>query len=187
MSCWSPPGGGHAPTTLAWKRSASNPAATSRVDDQLRASGVPGGWLYAVGDANGRALFTHQGKYQARLCADHILGRPVEAFADHRAVPRVIFTDPQVAAVGLTERQARDQGVAVTVVSYPTGDVAGSSVAGGNPVGTSQIVVDEDRGVVVGATFTGYVWPTCCTQRRSRSWARCRWNGCGTRCRRSRR
>ena len=46
---------------------------------------------------------------RARLCADHILGRPVEAFADHRVVPRVIFTDPQVAAVGLTERQARDQ------------------------------------------------------------------------------
>jgi dihydrolipoamide dehydrogenase len=132
------------------------PGGYVEVDDQLRASGVPGGWLYAVGDANGRALFTHQGKYQARLCADHILGRPVEAFADHRAVPRVIFTDPQVAAVGLTEWQARDQGVAVTVVSYPTGDVAGSSVAGRNPVGTSQIVVDEDRGVVVGATFTGY-------------------------------
>jgi dihydrolipoamide dehydrogenase len=126
------------------------------VDDQLRATGVAGGWLYAVGDANGRALFTHQGKYQARLCADHILGRPVEAFADHRAVPRVIFTDPQVAAVGLTEQEARDQGVSVRVVSYPTGDVAGSSVAGRNPVGTSQIVVDEDRGVVVGATFTGY-------------------------------
>jgi pyruvate/2-oxoglutarate dehydrogenase complex dihydrolipoamide dehydrogenase (E3) component len=132
------------------------PGGYVEVDDQLRASGVPAGWLYAVGDANGRALFTHQGKYQARLCADHILGRPVEAFADHRAVPRVIFTDPQVAAVGLTERQARDQGVAVSVVSYPTGSVAGSSVAGRHPVGTSQIVVDEDRRVVVGATFTGY-------------------------------
>ena len=126
------------------------------VDDQLRASGVPGGWLYAVGDANGRALLTHQGKYQARLCADHILGRHVEAFADHRAVPRVTFTDPQVAAVGLTERQARDRGVEVKVVTYPTGNVAGSSVAGQHPVGTSQLVVDEDRKVVVGATFTGY-------------------------------
>ena len=131
------------------------PGGYVEVDDQLRASGVPGGWLYAVGMPTGGRSSPHQGKYQARLCADHILGRPVEAFADHRAVARVIFTDPQVAAVGLTEWQARDQGVAVTVVSYPTGDVAGSSVAGRNPVGTSQIV-DEDRGVVVGATFTGY-------------------------------
>ncbi|HEV8649814.1 MAG TPA: NAD(P)/FAD-dependent oxidoreductase [Actinomycetes bacterium] len=126
------------------------------VDDQLRASGVPGGWLYAIGDANGRALLTHQGKYQARLCADHILGKHVEAFADHRAVPRVMFTDPQVAAVGLTEQQARDQGIKVKVVTYPTGNVAGSAVAGQRPAGTSQLVVDEDRKVVVGATFTGY-------------------------------
>jgi dihydrolipoamide dehydrogenase len=126
------------------------------VDDQLRATGVPGGWLYAVGDVNGRALLTHQGKYQARLCADQILGKPVEAFADHRAVPRVVFTDPQVAAVGLTEQQARDRGVKVKVVTYPTGNVSGSTVAGERPVGTSQLVVDEDRGVVVGATFTGY-------------------------------
>ncbi len=132
------------------------PGGVIAVDEQLRAIGVPEGWLYAVGDANGRALLTHQGKYQARLCADHILGKDVEAVADHRAVPRVIFTDPQVTAVGLTERQARDQGVDARVVSYPTGQVAGSAVAGRKPVGTSQLVIDEGRRVIVGATFTGY-------------------------------
>src|SRR4029453_13191574 len=104
------------------------------------------GWLYAIGDANGRALLTHQGKYQARLCADHILGKPVEAFADHRASPRVSFTDPQVAAVGLTERQAREQGVDAKVVSYPTGQVAGSAVAGRKPAGTSQLVTERGSG-----------------------------------------
>ena len=78
------------------------------VDDQLRVQGVDGGWLYAVGDVNGRALLTHMGKYQARIAADVILGKTAEAWADHRAVPRVTFTDPQVAAVGLTERQARE-------------------------------------------------------------------------------
>src|SRR5581483_2514718 len=65
------------------------------VDDQLRATGVGGGgWLYAVGDVNGRALLTHMGKYQARLAADHIRGRDVRARADHGIVPRVVFTDP---------------------------------------------------------------------------------------------
>ena len=67
------------------------------VDDQLRA--VDG--LWAVGDTTAVALFTHVGKYQARICAKAILGRP--ARADYRAIPRVVFTDPQVAAVGATD------------------------------------------------------------------------------------
>lgn len=126
------------------------------VDDQLRVTGVDGGWLYAVGDINGRALLTHMGKYQARIAADVILGRAAEAWADHGAIPRVTFTDPQVAAVGLTERQAREQYPDVRVVSYGTGDVAGASVSGVGLTGTSQLVIDESRQVVVGATFTGF-------------------------------
>ena len=82
-------------------------------DDQLRVRSVEGGWLYAAGDVNGRALLTHQGKYQARLVGDIVAGRAGEAWADHRAAPRVTFTDPQVAAVGRTEQQARDAGVDV--------------------------------------------------------------------------
>jgi dihydrolipoamide dehydrogenase len=57
------------------------------VDDRLRATGVPGGWLYAIGDCNGRSLLTHMGKYQGRIATDAIRGRTVEAWADHRAVP----------------------------------------------------------------------------------------------------
>jgi dihydrolipoamide dehydrogenase len=95
------------------------------------------------------------GKYQARLAADHILGKPVEAWADHRAVPRVTFTDPQVAAVGLTEKQARDAGVRVRTLKYPTGGVSGASVSGEGIEGTSFLVVDDTRRVIVGATFTG--------------------------------
>jgi pyruvate/2-oxoglutarate dehydrogenase complex dihydrolipoamide dehydrogenase (E3) component len=126
------------------------------VDDQLRATGVDGGWLYAIGDVNGRVLLTHMGKYQARVAADAILhGSSIEAWADHRAVPSVIFTDPQVASVGLTEATARGRGIDVRVVSYGTGDVAGASVHGEGIQGTSQLVVDERRRVVVGATFTG--------------------------------
>ncbi len=132
------------------------PGQEVEVDDQLRAKGVPGAWLYAVGDVNGRALLTHMGKYQARIAADVILkGSSLEAWADHRAVPSVVFTDPQLATVGLTEREAREQGIDVRVVHYPTGDVSGAKVHGLDITGTSQIVVDESRHVIVGATFTG--------------------------------
>ena len=132
------------------------PGRPVRVDDQLRAIGVPDGWLYAVGDCNGLTLLTHMGKYQARLCADVILGRDgIADLADHRIVTRVTFTDPQVAAVGLTEAEARHAGIDVKVISTPTGGVAGSSVQGRGITGTSQLVVDRAREVVVGATFTG--------------------------------
>ena len=126
-----------------------------RVDDQLRAVEVGGGWLYAIGDVNGRSLLTHMGKYQARLVGDHILGMEVEAWADHKAVPRVVFTDPHVAAVGLTEQQAQDQGIRVRAISYGYGWSGGASALGEGIGGTSQIVVDEDRRVIVGATFVG--------------------------------
>jgi dihydrolipoamide dehydrogenase len=123
------------------------------VDDQLRAAGVVGSWLYAVGDCNGRALLTHMGKYQARLAGDVILGKP--GIAATAPVPRVTFTDPQVCAVGLTEAQARAAKIDVRVVTTPTGDVAGASTLGTGITGTSQLVVDQARRVVVGATFTG--------------------------------
>jgi pyruvate/2-oxoglutarate dehydrogenase complex dihydrolipoamide dehydrogenase (E3) component len=125
------------------------------VDSQLRAVGVPGEWLYAVGDCNGRALLTHMGKYQGRIAGDVILGRPASDRASFDIVPRVTFTDPQVCAVGLTEEQARERGIEVRAVTYGTGDVPGAYVLGDAISGTSKLVVDEHRRVLVGATFTG--------------------------------
>jgi pyruvate/2-oxoglutarate dehydrogenase complex dihydrolipoamide dehydrogenase (E3) component len=120
---------------------------------------VPGhDWLYVVGDANGRALLTHMGKHQARLAADHILGRMGEAsspLADGRLSPRVIFTEPQVAAVGHTLASAREAGLNVRAVEKGVEANAGGSFVGKGAPGTARIVVDEDRGVLVGATFTG--------------------------------
>ncbi|HEX3089934.1 MAG TPA: NAD(P)/FAD-dependent oxidoreductase [Ilumatobacteraceae bacterium] len=125
------------------------------VDDSLRATGVSGGWLYAVGDVNGRVLLTHQGKYQARICSDVILGKEITAWADHVAVPSVVFTDPQIGSVGLTEAKARDKGINVRILRYETGDIAAAATRGTHTIGTSQLVVDDDRRVVVGATFVG--------------------------------
>ena len=111
-------------------------------------------WLYAVGDANGRALLTHMGKYQARIAADVILGKDASVVSDGPLSPRVIFTDPQVAAVGHTLASAEEAGLKVRAVDVETQANAGGSFIGRNAAGTSRLVVDEG-GVVVGATFTG--------------------------------
>ena len=126
-----------------------------RVDRRLRAEGVDGGWLYAVGDCNGLAPLTHMGKYQGRVAGDAILGRDVSDLADHGVVPRVTFTDPQVCAVGPTEAEARRSGADVKVVRTDTGGVPGAYVQGNGIAGTSQLIVDQGRRMVVGATFTG--------------------------------
>jgi pyruvate/2-oxoglutarate dehydrogenase complex dihydrolipoamide dehydrogenase (E3) component len=131
------------------------PGSRLEVDDRLRVRGVPGEWLYAVGDVAGMAQLTHMGKYHGRLAGDVIAGRDVADESNARAVPRVTFTDPQVAAVGPTEAEARDAGIDVRVVRVGTGEVAGAYVRGNDIAGTSQLVVDEQRHAVVGATFTG--------------------------------
>jgi pyruvate/2-oxoglutarate dehydrogenase complex dihydrolipoamide dehydrogenase (E3) component len=132
------------------------PGKSIEVDEQMR---VPGHeWLYVVGDANGRVLLTHMGKYQARLAADHILGRtgPTAVLrSDGRLSPRVIFTEPQVAAVGHTLRSAEDAKLNVRAVDTSVEGNAGGSFIGHGSPGTARIVVDEDRRVIVGATFTG--------------------------------
>jgi dihydrolipoamide dehydrogenase len=125
------------------------------VDDRMRAVGVPGEWLYAVGDCTGLAPLTHMGKYQARIAADVITGRDARDRASRDAVPRVIFTDPQVAAVGLTAAEATERGMAVRVVDVDTGEVPGSYVLGEDLVGTTRLVIDGQRGVLVGVTITG--------------------------------
>jgi pyruvate/2-oxoglutarate dehydrogenase complex dihydrolipoamide dehydrogenase (E3) component len=129
------------------------PGKPIEVDDQMRAGGSD--WLYAIGDANGRALLTHAGKYQGRVAADVILGRDARATADGPITPRVIFTDPSVAAVGHTLDSAREAGMDVRAVDVRTSSVAGGSFYGRNAAGTSRLVVDEKRGVLAGATFTG--------------------------------
>ncbi len=131
------------------------PGSYIEVDDHLVATGVEGDWLYAVGDANGRALLTHTGKYQARIAGAHLSGRPSRAWSDVTATPRVVFTDPHVAAVGYTEQAARAAGLDVHTVRYDLGHVAGAAALGQGVGGPSQLVIDARRQVIVGATFVG--------------------------------
>lgn len=134
-------------------------------DDTLLVTGTD--WLYAVGDVNHRALLTHQGKYQARAAGDVIVarakGEEVDdapwgahvATADHHHVPQVTFTDPAVASVGLTEKQAREAGLDIRVLDYDLAGVAGASTVSDEYIGQARAIVDEARGVLVGATFVG--------------------------------
>ncbi|BCJ41286.1 oxidoreductase [Actinoplanes ianthinogenes] len=136
------------------------------VDEALRVVGA-GDWLYAAGDVNRRVLLTHQGKYQARNLGDAIVarakGEPADTgawgrhavTADERAIPQVVFTDPEVASVGLTAAAAEAAGLRTRVVDYDLGRVAGSSLHAEGYQGTARMVVDEDRRVIVGFTLVG--------------------------------
>jgi len=130
------------------------PGKAIEVGSDLRSPTHP--WLYAIGDVNGRAQLTHIGKYHGRLAADAILGKDVSIRSDGPLSPRVIFTDPQIAAVGHTLVSARAAGLNVRAVDVETSATPGASFVGRNTPGTSRLVVDEDRSVVVGATFAGF-------------------------------
>lgn len=129
------------------------PGGYVEVDDTLRVAGHE--WLYAIGDANGRVLLTHMGKYQARVAADQILGRTVSLRSDGALAPRVIFTEPQVAAIGHTLASALEAGLSARAFDRPVDATAGASFVGHGAPGSARIVVDRDRDVLVGATFTG--------------------------------
>ncbi|MGI8506358.1 MAG: dihydrolipoyl dehydrogenase family protein [Solirubrobacteraceae bacterium] len=126
---------------------------TIAVDDRMR---VPGrDWLYAIGDVNGRALLTHAGKYQARVAAAAIMNRSLRAESDGPLSPRVVFTEPQVAAVGQTLEAALEAGVPAQALDAEIGRTAGASFVGKGAPASARLVIDEARGVIVGATFTG--------------------------------
>jgi pyruvate/2-oxoglutarate dehydrogenase complex dihydrolipoamide dehydrogenase (E3) component len=127
------------------------PGKPIEVDDRMRAND----WLYAIGDVNGRALLTHMGKYQGRVAADVILGKDARVTEDGERSPRVIFTDPQVAAVGHTLATAKAAGLNVRPVDVSTQGNAGASFYGREARGTTRLVIDEEREVIAGATFTG--------------------------------
>jgi pyruvate/2-oxoglutarate dehydrogenase complex dihydrolipoamide dehydrogenase (E3) component len=107
--------------------------------------------VWAAGDCTGVMQFTHVAKYQARVAMADMLGRPVAA--DYRAIPRVLFTDPEVGAVGLTEAQARAGGhdVVVSTLDLPSGGVARTYTYEQDPRGELSVVFDRQRRVMIGA------------------------------------
>ncbi|QWF83088.1 dihydrolipoyl dehydrogenase family protein [Amycolatopsis sp. CA-230715] len=155
---------GRAPATgdLGLDSIGLEPGKALAVGDSGTATGIAGNWLYAAGDVTGRAPLTHQGKYAARIVGDVIAARakgealqsaPWTAYAataDHYAVPQVVFTDPEVASVGLAGAESDVHRVVDIDIA-----VAGSSLHADGYEGRARIVVDTEREVLVGVTFVG--------------------------------
>ncbi len=116
-------------------------------------------WLYAVGDVSGEAPLTHWGKYRARLIGEQIAaraeGRELPAAPSEVPVPQVVFSDPQVAAVGMTEEAARRAGIATLCPKVPMSSAAGYALLRDDAPGQAQLVIDADTGRLLGATFVG--------------------------------
>ncbi|MFI6091150.1 dihydrolipoyl dehydrogenase family protein [Streptomyces sp. NPDC051218] len=159
---------GRAPRTddLGLETIGMDPGSWLPVDESLRVQGSD--WLYAVGDANHRALLTHQGKYQARIAGAAITARaqgvPLletdawgahSATADHAAVPQVVFTDPEAASAGLTLAEAESAGHRVRAVDYDMANVAGAGLYADGYEGRARMIVDLDREILLGVTFVG--------------------------------
>jgi pyruvate/2-oxoglutarate dehydrogenase complex dihydrolipoamide dehydrogenase (E3) component len=104
--------------------------------------------VWAAGDATGELLFTHVGTYEAQLVVDDVLGTP--APRDYRVVPRVTFCDPEVASVGLTERQARDAGNDVVAASVAIASNERAQIDG-STAGLVKLVAERSTGELLGA------------------------------------
>jgi pyruvate/2-oxoglutarate dehydrogenase complex dihydrolipoamide dehydrogenase (E3) component len=116
------------------------------IDERCRvADGV-----WALGDVTGVSLFTHVAKYQGRVVAHNILGR--DRVADYRAIPRVVFCDPEIATVGLTEEQARDQGIDVATATIDLAALLARPITyERDPRGHLGVVADRATETLVGA------------------------------------
>jgi pyruvate/2-oxoglutarate dehydrogenase complex dihydrolipoamide dehydrogenase (E3) component len=116
------------------------------VDQRCRAADN----VWAIGDVTGVMPFTHVAKYQARVACDDIVGRP--AHADYSAIPRVVFSDPEVAAVGLTTAQARERGLNLSSsrVKLPEA-ISRPWTYERDPRGELAVLADRDRGTLIGA------------------------------------
>ncbi|PGH49944.1 NAD(P)/FAD-dependent oxidoreductase [Streptomyces sp. Ru87] len=162
---------GRAPRTddLGLETVGLTPGSWLTTDDSCRVTDVADGWLYACGDANGRALLTHQGKYQARIAGAAIAaraqGRPVPeddrwgayaATADTAAVTQVVFSEPEAASAGLTLAEAEHRGYRARAVDTDLGSVAGAALVADGYRGRARMVVDLDREVLLGVTFVGH-------------------------------
>ncbi|WP_432826995.1 dihydrolipoyl dehydrogenase family protein [Dactylosporangium sp. CA-092794] len=135
------------------------------VDEHMTVDGMP--WLYAVGDVSGESYLTHIGKYQGRIAGEVIAaraaGRPLDdaPFNRHtdrvrgRAVPQVVFTDPEVGTAGLTEAAARRQDHAVETVEVDLSNLSGGRVRREHYRGRAKLVVDRRTDTLLGATFVG--------------------------------
>jgi pyruvate/2-oxoglutarate dehydrogenase complex dihydrolipoamide dehydrogenase (E3) component len=140
---------GRRPNTEAWSEAglAQTERGWLKVDPTTLEAG-PG--IFGAGDVTGLGGFTHVAYYHGQIIARRLRG--LDARADHSAVPRVTFTDPEVASVGLSEADARARGIDVIVTNDDPGEAARGQIHGFSR-GALKLVGDRERGVLIGATL----------------------------------
>jgi pyruvate/2-oxoglutarate dehydrogenase complex dihydrolipoamide dehydrogenase (E3) component len=121
-----------------------------KTDERMRVADK----VWAVGDVTGNGVFTHMAFYEADIAVRDILGQGGPG-ADYRAKPRVTFIDPEIGAVGLTEKQARDAGIEVRVSHVPLSSTTRGWIHGPGGDGFIKLIADAQRGVLIGATTAG--------------------------------
>ena len=116
------------------------------IDERCRA----GDGVWAIGDVTGVMAFTHVGMYQGRIACADIVGHPAKA--DYTAIPRVVFSDPEIAAVGLTEQQARDRGIDIATSHISlAASIARPWTYEQDPRGDLGLLADRTQRVLIGA------------------------------------
>lgn len=119
------------------------------IDKQCRTN-VPN--IYAIGDIVAGPQLAHKASYEAKIAAEAIAGQPSEI--DYLGIPAVVFSDPELATVGYTPEQAKEEGIEVTVGKFPFAAL-GRSVALNSTEGFYQLVVRKEDGVVIGGQIAG--------------------------------
>jgi dihydrolipoamide dehydrogenase len=144
---------GRAPVTqglgLERTRVQLDPTGFIRVDDRMRTADER---IFAIGDVVGGMMLAHKATYEGKVAADVIAGRP--AAFDARAIPAVVYTDPQIAWCGTTEEAAQRDGVAVKVLRFPWA-YSGRATTMGAAEGLTKVIADAATGRIVGMGIVG--------------------------------
>ncbi|MCC9001766.1 MAG: dihydrolipoyl dehydrogenase [Candidatus Competibacter sp.] len=119
------------------------------VDKQMHTN-VP--HIFAIGDIVGQPMLAHKAVHEAHVAAEVAAGQ--KSFFDAKVIPGVAYTDPEVAWVGLTEAEAKQQGVKVGVSKFPWA-ASGRAIANGRDEGFTKLVFDEDTHRIVGGGIVG--------------------------------
>ncbi|GIW80192.1 MAG: dihydrolipoyl dehydrogenase [Gemmatales bacterium] len=120
-----------------------------RVDDQRRTADER---IFAIGDVAGEPMLAHKASHEGKIVAEVLAGEP--AMFDVRAIPAVVFTDPEIAWCGLTETQARQEKRQVKTVRFPWA-ASGRAVTVGQTDGLTKLIVDPESEAVLGAGIVG--------------------------------
>ena len=140
---------GRRPNVEAWRRVGLEQTQRGWLKvDPTTLEARPG--IFGAGDVTGLGGFTHLAYYHGQVIAQRLRG--IDARADHTAVPRVTFTDPEIASVGLSEAAARAQGIDVVVATADPAESARGYIHDFHR-GALKLVADRERGVLIGATL----------------------------------